>query len=96
MLDQRLDCISHKLVYLSRMLTLRESEFRRLADYVKEFRTCVITSKVNSGDLPIGYLVNSRFVEGLSNTRCVDITLLKFLKNGGQEHHFSSIHFWRR
>ena len=37
------------------------------ADYVKEFRTCVIKSKVNTSDLQIGYLVNSRFVEGLSN-----------------------------
>ena len=54
-------------VYLSRMLTLRESEFPRHADYVKEFRTCVIKSKVTTGDLQMRYLVNSRFVEGWSN-----------------------------
>ena len=66
-LGQRLDCISHEPVYLLRMLTLRESEFPRHADYVKEFRTCLIKSKVNTSDLQMGYLVNSRFVEGLSN-----------------------------
>ena len=32
-----------------------------------EFRTCVIESKVNTSDLHMGYLANSRFVEGLSN-----------------------------
>ena len=36
-LGQRFDCISHEPVYLSRMLTLKESEFPRHADYVKEF-----------------------------------------------------------
>ena len=36
-LGQRFDCISHEPVYLSRMLTLRESEFPRHADYVKQF-----------------------------------------------------------
>ena len=66
-LGQRFDCICHEPVYLSRMLTLKESEFPRHADYVKEFRTCVIKSKVNTSDLQMGYLVNSRFVEGLSN-----------------------------
>ena len=30
-------------------------------------RTCVIKSKVNTSDLQMGYLVNSQFVEGLSN-----------------------------
>ena len=35
-LGQRFDCISHEPVYLSRMLTLREIEFPRHADYVKE------------------------------------------------------------
>ena len=59
--------VSHEPVYLSRKLTLRESELPRYADYVKEFRTCVIKSKVNTSDLQMGYLVNSRFVEGLSN-----------------------------
>ena len=49
------------------MLTLRESEFPRHGLYVKEFWTCVINSKVNTSDLQMGYLVNSRFVEGLSN-----------------------------
>ena len=66
-LGQRFDCISHEPVYLSRMLSLKESEFPRHADYVREFRTCVIKSKVNTSDLQMGYLVNYRFVEGLSN-----------------------------
>ena len=46
---------------------MKESEFPRHADYVREFRTFVIKSKVNTSDLQMGYLVNSRFVEGLSN-----------------------------
>ena len=58
-LDQRFDCISHEPVYLFGMLTLRESEIPRHADYVKEVRTCVIKSKVNTSDLQMGYLVNS-------------------------------------
>ena len=66
-LGQRFDCISHEPVYLSRMLSLKESEFPRHADYVRKFRTCVIKSKVNTNELQVGYLVNSRFVEGLSN-----------------------------
>ena len=66
-LGQRFDCISHAPVYLSRMWTLRESEFSRHADYLKQFRSCVIKSKVNTSDLQMGYLVTSRFVEGLSN-----------------------------
>ena len=66
-LGQRFDCISHEPVYLSRMLILRESEFPGHADCVKEFRICVIKSKVTTSDLQMGYLVNSRFVEGLSN-----------------------------
>ena len=64
-LGQRFDFISHEPVYLLRMLTLRESQFRQHADYVKEFRTCFIKSKVNTSDLHMGYLVNSPFVEGL-------------------------------
>ena len=64
---QRFNCISRELVYLSRMLTLRYSEFPRHADYRKEFQTCVIKSKVNTTNLLMCYLVNSRFVEGLSN-----------------------------
>ena len=67
MRGQRFDCISHEPVYLSRMLTRRESEFPRHADYVMEFRTCVIKLKVNTSDLQMGYLVSSQFVEGLSN-----------------------------
>ena len=67
MWGQRFDCISHEPVYLSRMLTFRESDFPGHADYVKEFRTCVIKSKVHTSHLQMGYLVNSRFVEGLSN-----------------------------
>ena len=67
MLGQRFDFISHEPVYLSRMLSLKESEFSRHADYMREFCTCVIKSKVNTSDLHMGYLVNSRFVEGLSN-----------------------------
>ena len=66
-LGQRFDCISHEPVYLSRMLSLKESEFPRHADYVREFRTCVIKSKVNTSELQMGFLVSSRFVEGLSN-----------------------------
>ena len=66
-LGERFDCTSHEPVYLSRMLSLKESEFPRHADYVREFCTCVIKSKVNTSDLQMGYLVNSRFVEGLSN-----------------------------
>ena len=66
-LSQPFDCISDEAVYLSRMLSLKESEFSRHADYVREFRTCVIKSKVNTSNLQMGYLVNSRFVEGLSN-----------------------------
>ena len=67
MLGQRFDCISHEPAYLSRMLTLRESEFPQHADCVKDFRTCVIKSKVTTSDLQMGYLVYSRFVEGLPN-----------------------------
>ena len=66
-LGQHFDCISHEPVYLSRMLRLEKSEFPRHADYVRELRTCVIKSKVNISDLQMGHLVNSRFVEGLSN-----------------------------
>ena len=66
LLGQRLDCISHEPVYLSRMLSLKESESPRHADYVSEFRTCFIKSKDNTSDLQMGYLVNSRFVEGSS------------------------------
>ena len=58
-LGQRFDCISHEPVYLSRMFTLKESEFPRHADYVKEFCTCLIKIKVNTSDLQMGYLVNS-------------------------------------
>ena len=67
MLGQRFASISHEPVYLLRMLTLKESEFPRHTDYVKDFHTCVIKSKVNTSDLQMGYLVNCRFVEGLSN-----------------------------
>ena len=66
-LSQPVDCISHEPVYLSGMLSLRESEFPRHADYVREFRTCVIKSEVNTSDVQIGCPINSRFVEGLSN-----------------------------
>ena len=58
-LGQRFNCISHEPVYLSRMLSLKESEFPRHADYVREFRTCVVKCKVNTSDLQMGYLVNS-------------------------------------
>ena len=64
---ERFDCISHEQVYLLRMLSLKESEFPRHADYVREFCTCVIKSKVNTSAYQMGYLVNSRHVEGLSN-----------------------------
>ena len=36
-LGQRLDCISHEPVYLSKMLSLKESEFPRHADYVRSY-----------------------------------------------------------
>ena len=58
-LGQRFDCISHEPVYLSRTLRLKESDFPRHADYVQEFRTCVIKLKVNTSDLQMGYLINS-------------------------------------
>ena len=53
-LSQRFNCISNEPVYLSRMLSLKESEFSRHADYVREFRTCVIKSKVNTSNLQMG------------------------------------------
>ena len=46
---------------------MKESEFPRHVDYVKEFRTCFIKSKVNTIILQMGSLVDSRFVKGLSN-----------------------------
>ena len=49
------------------MSTLKESEFPGHADYVRELRTCVIKSKRNVGDLQMGYLLNSGFVEGLAH-----------------------------
>ena len=58
-LVQRFNCLSHEPVYPSGLFSLKESEFPRHADYVREFRTCVIKSKVNTGDLQMGYLVNS-------------------------------------
>ena len=58
-LGQRFDRISHEPVYLSRMLSLKESDFPRHADHVREFRTCVIKSKVNTSDLQMGCLVTS-------------------------------------
>ena len=66
-LGQRFKCIFHEPVYLSTMLTLKESELLRHADYVKGFRTCVIKPKVHTSDLQMSYLVNSRFAQGLSN-----------------------------
>ena len=53
-LGQCFDCTSHEPAYLSRMLTLRESEFPPHADYVKKFPTCVIMLKVNTSDLQMG------------------------------------------
>ena len=58
-LGQHFDCISNEPLYLSRMLSLKESEFPRHADCVKEFHTCVIKWKVYTSDLQMGYLVNS-------------------------------------
>ena len=66
-LGHHFDCMSHEPVYLSEILSLKESECPRHADYVREFRTCVIKSKGNTGDLQMAYLVKSHFVEGLSN-----------------------------
>ena len=48
-------------------MMLKESEFPQHADYVRQFRTCVINAKVKVSDLKMGYLVNSRFIERLSN-----------------------------
>ena len=95
MLGQRFDSTFHEPVYLSRMLTLRESEFPRHADYVKEFRTCVIKSKVNTSDLQMGYLVNSSFVEGLSNDAVFYSTSLRFVHNRVQGDHLASTCFQR-
>ena len=67
LLEQRFDSMSHEPVYMSGMLTLRESEFPRHADYIKKFGTCIIKLKVNISDLQLGYLVHSRCIEGLSN-----------------------------
>ena len=66
-LGQHFDCISHEPLYLSRMLTLPESEFPRHADYVKEYPPCIIKWKVNTSDQQMGYLNNSRLLERLSN-----------------------------
>ena len=66
-LGQRYDCVSHELEYLSRMLTLKENNVPGRANYVREFRTCVIKSKVSVGKPQMGYLANSRFIKGLSN-----------------------------
>ena len=55
----RFDGISHEPLYLSGMLTLRESEFPRHAHYISEFPTRVINLKVNTSDLQMGYIANS-------------------------------------
>ena len=49
------------------MLTLKENEVHRHADYVPKFRTIVIKFNVTVSDLQMGYLVNSQFIEGLPN-----------------------------
>ena len=90
-LGQRLDCISDEPLYLSRILTLRQSAFPRHADYVKEYRTCVIKSKVNTCNLQMGYLVTSRFVEGLSN----DAVRPQYITEGGSKWS-SGIPIWLR
>ena len=82
LLGQRFDCISHEPVYLSRMLILKESEFPRHADYVREFRTCVIKSKVNTSFLQKGYLVNSPFLKVCRMTLFVGSTSLKSVRDG--------------
>ena len=64
-LGQCFDCMSHEPVYLSD--TEGKGTFPRHTDYLQEFRTCVIRSRVNSSDLQIDYVVNSRIFEGLSN-----------------------------
>ena len=90
-LGQRFDCISHEPVYLSRMLSLKESEFPRHADYVREFRTCVIKSKVNTSELQMGFLVSSRFVEVCRMTLFVGSTSLKSVRDGVLIIHLDSI-----
>ena len=94
-LGQRFDCISHEPVYLLRMLTLRESEFPRHADYVREFRTCVIKSKVNASDPQIGYLANSRFGEGMSNDAVRRQYIVKVLSKWRSGRPFAFTRLWR-
>ena len=92
---QRLDCMSHEPVYLSEMLTLRRSEFPRHADYVKEFGTCIIKSGVNTGDLEMGYLVKSRFVQGSSNDAVRRQYIVEVCSNCALVDQSASIRCWR-
>ena len=93
-LGQCFDYISHEPVYLSRMFTLRQSEFPRHAEYLKEFHTCVMKSKVNTSDLQMGYLVSSQFVAGLSNDAVCRQNIFDLCSNGVLEDHSASISWW--
>ena len=82
-LSQHFDFISHEPVYLPGLLMLRESEFPQHADYVKEFRTRVIKLNVISSDIQMGYVANSRFVEGVSNNAVPPQYIVEFRSKWG-------------
>ena len=94
-LGQRFDCISHEPVYLSRMLTLRESEFPRHADYVRSFelasssrRLIPVTSRlVTSSTLDL--------LKGCRMTLFVGSTSLKSVRTGVLGYHLASIRWWK-
>ena len=66
-LGQRFDCISHQPVDLSRMLTLRESDFPRHAGYMEGFKFA--SSSRRSIPVTSRWLTSLtlNFLEGLSN-----------------------------
>ena len=74
-------CISHEPVYLPRMLTLRESEFPLQADYVKEFRSCVIKWKVIP--VPSGWVtwLTLDLLKGCRMTPSAGSTSLRSVRN---------------
>ena len=64
------------------MLSLKKSEFPRHADYVRESRTCVIKSKVNTSDLQMGYLATLDSLKVCPMMLFVDSTSLKSVRDG--------------
>ena len=82
-------------MYLSGIVTLRESVFPQHADYVREFRTCVIKSKDNTSDFQMGYLVNSQFVEGLAKDAFADSTSSRSVQNGVLDDYSALMRCWR-